>query len=57
MVGRSFQDDLEAADFHEAAESGQVSSPATAPDAPRAAEWWDDSFDATDEALLLGPDN
>ena len=34
-----------------------VSSPVTAPDAPRAAEWWDDSFDATDEALLLDSDN
>ena len=59
----SFQEDLEganfreAADFHEAAEAGPASIPLTAPDAPRAAEWWDDSFDATDEALLLGPDN
>ena len=53
----SFQDDLEAADFREAAESRQVSTPVTVPDPPRAAEWWDDSFDATDDALLLDTDN
>ena len=55
---REWWDDLEAADLREAAESGQVSNPvAETPDAPQSAEWWDDSFDATDEDLPLDPDS